>query len=185
MPTINLLPPGNQRLLAFNRYRSYALGLLLVIMVALSLTYFASYYARYRIARQSALLTRQLHEVEPAAKLFDSIAKDAGQLATDAKEVVTLTDKEHDWPVFFTYIEESLPSDVYITSLSASPDKGNYTVIISGVAANRTAVGLFREKLLQDRVSQVVIDSITSSTTNSDQLFSIRVTMNIEPHATP
>jgi|GEM_PF-4868045 len=191
MPTINLLPPGLQRLQAIDRYRSYALWLLLMIMAALSFTYFGSFYARYRINHQSAILSRQLADVKPAALLFDQISKDANQLASSAKEIVELTDKVHVWPIFFNYIENSVPSDVYVRSISAGPEKGNYAVIISGTATSRKAVGVFREKLLQykveseptERVSQVVIDSINSNPENTEQQFSLRVTMNLEPQS--
>lgn len=160
-----------------------------MIMVALSLTYFGSYYARYRIKRQSALLERQLSGVQPAAEQFDQIAHDASQLASSAQEVVELTDRKHVWPTFFAYIENSLPSDVYVRSISASPEKGLYTVIISGTAASRKAVGVFREKLLHytmdgestERVSQVVIDNITSNAENTEQQFTLRATMNVDP----
>ncbi len=158
-------------------------------MVSLSLVYFGSYYARYRISRQSALLAHELNEVAPAAQSFDTIASDAAQLAASAKEVVDLNNKEHVWPIFFAYIENSLPTNVYLDSLATSQEKDGYTVIISGAAQDRKAVGAFREKLLQytadgestERVSQVIIDSITASSDSAEQSFTLRATMSLEP----
>lgn len=186
--TINLLPPQFKRLERLDRAAPLVQKWLLVALIALVAVWGINRAAEAAIHEQSDRLSTQIADKEAAAE-YDELSRQVKSLANLAEEYQRVFAKNRVWEEVFTYLEQTLPAGTQIETLAAAPDRQNYLLIVTGSAADHRSVGLFRENLLSyrsqpdqpERVSQVVIDSISTSAVTGRQQFSLRLTFDLNP----
>lgn len=188
MVDINLLPPKFKRIEAIDRRLPQVYAWLGWPAAALLLVTMTANISSRSLDEQSDRLSTQITDKQAAAQ-FDALSNQVKSLASLATEYQRVFAKNRVWEELFTYLEQTVPADTSIDAVTSTADKTNYLVTVSGTSADQKSVGLFRENLLSyrsqpsqpERVSQVVIDSITADSTTGRQAFSLKITFDLNP----
>lgn len=188
MVDINLLPPKFKRIEKLDRNLSTVYFWLAWPALACLVVVITAQISSYSLKQQSERLANQITDKQAAAQ-FDALSGQVKSLASLASEYQRVFAKDRVWEELFTYLEQTVPGDTSVDAVTSTADKTNYLVTVTGTAADRKSIGLFRENLLSyrsqptqpERVSQVVIDSITADSTTGRQAFSLKVTFDLNP----
>lgn len=188
MADINLLPPKFKRIDTLDQHLPQVTLWLVLALAGMAMVICTAAYSTYSLKQQSARLSQQITDKTAAAQ-FDTLSGQVKSLASLAEEYQRVFAKNRVWEELFTYLEQTVPADTVVNAVTSTADKTNYLVTVTGTSADRRSIGLFRENLLSyrsqpsqpERVSQVVIESITTDTTTGRQQFSLKLTFDLNP----
>ncbi len=189
MNSVNLLPLTRKRFNAVNRYAGRVRFLFTTLTISLLLVF--SYAFTQRMATQQSLETaeKKASQKTPESERYDLVAAQAKDLSAQAKEYYDLVRADNDFGNIFIMLKQALPPNAQLASLNSSSSGPVIVVSLAGVAADQKAVGVFREKLLDNKVnselqinvSSVTIDSIAATGNESGAYnFTMRVTLSYE-----
>lgn len=190
MTNINLLPIRLQQRLTVERFAASAKLLLFMTILIFGGTSGAAFYQRFQINRQIENLKLKKDEAASAVVTFDTVAAQTEELAAKVRQYNSIVAKRESWPAIFQYLSATIPPDVTLTSVNTNVGE-SFEITVSGRAATKSSVGLFREKLLdfalpneQPRVSQVIIATINNDNAGG-QNFTQRLEMDLTPQNAP
>jgi Tfp pilus assembly protein PilN len=188
MADINLLPPRFKRIDALDARLTHVYLWLGIALFGLGMVIGTAWYSTYSLNQQSARLSQQITDKIAAAQ-FDELSGQVRSLASLAEEYQRVFARNRVWEELFTYLEQTIPGDTTVEAVTSTADKTGYLVTVTGTSADRRSIGLFRENLLSyksqpsqpERVSQVVIESITADASTGRQQFSLKLSFDLNP----
>lgn len=160
----------------------------LLTVIGLGICFTLSFISRMQLNTEISELETEKQSASKDVTTFDTVSEQAQELATSAIEYNKIIAQQRSWSTFFAYIANTIPPNAYTTTISTANERETFNIVLSGIASDRTAVGLFREKILEytyeddnskQRVSQALIDSIAQ--TEGGFAYTLRLTIDLAP----
>jgi Tfp pilus assembly protein PilN len=176
--TINLIPPKFKRGKEFKKTVSSVIGFLILIFIILTVVtgiiYAADLKSKNDLKQVQARISNQGSEL---IKLSD-IEKKVGVINSKFTKIENSDSKRVVWSTIVEDIASRTPDKIQIKSLSLSSDSGK--ISISGVAATRSDIANFKEKMDGSKYfKNVTFFSSTEDSTAQDFSFDLSCDLKV------
>ena len=175
--TVNLIPPKFKKEKEFNKTISFVFSFLAIIFLILVVVTCLIYVADLKSKNDLKAVQSRINDQGSSLVKLSDIEKKVGIINSKFTKIENASNKRVVWSIILEDIANRTPYKMQIKSLTLNSDTGE--IAISGVAATRSDIANFKEKMDGSKYFKNVT-FVTSTENTVDQDFSFDLSCELK-----